>query len=118
MSVDNYAEILRRVAGRFLVLISMSGLWATILAAVVVAVVRTWIKSVSRNKALSQAAAGTPEMVEAAQTYAERERDRQRAFHGVELSLWEQLPGSGKIRKIERPALEAIEPPEIEDPAA
>jgi hypothetical protein len=95
----------------------MSGVWVTILTAVVVAVVRAWIKSVTRTKALRQAAAGTPAMAEAAQTFAERERDRQLAFHGFELWSYKILPG-GKIGKVERPILKAVESPEIEDPAA
>jgi hypothetical protein len=103
-------------------LTSMSGLWATILSAMVVAVVRAWIKSVSRTKALRQVAASTAEMAEAAQTYAERERDRQRAFHGVELSFYKILPG-GKVCKVERPALAPVVQAEqksrdAEDPAA
>jgi hypothetical protein len=115
--VDKCAEILRRVAGRFLALISMSALLITILTTVVGAVVGALIKSVLGSKALRQAAAGTPAMAEAAQTYAERVRDWQHFLHDFELWSY-QISPRGKIGKVERPALKAIEPPQIEDPAA
>ena len=89
----------------------------TVIGAVLGAVVGALIKSALGSKALRQAAAGTPAMAEAAQTFAERERDRQLAFHGFELWSYKILPG-GKIGKVERPILKAIESPEIEDPAA
>jgi hypothetical protein len=106
-------------------------MWTTIMTTVIGtgigAAVGVWIKSVLGTKTLRQAAAGTPAMAEAAQTFAERDRDRQLALHGFELWSYRFLPG-GEIRQVERPALTPVtyaerksrelEPPNIEDPAA
>jgi len=106
-------------------------MWTTILTtaigAGVGAAVGACVKSVLGTKALRQAAAGSPAMAEAAQTYAERERDRQMMLHGFALWSYKFVPG-GEVRQVERPALTPItlaqgksseqEPPIVEDPAA
>jgi len=114
LPVDNCASILRRVAGRFLALISMSAVLGTVLAMIVGAVVRDWI---ARDKALREAAADTPGMRQAVVTRGDRAADHQQWIHGVELWLRPRLPGR-KTRKTEGPALKAIEPPKVEDPTA
>ena len=107
-------------------MVSMSGVWATILPVVVVLVVRALIDRSSRDReALRQAAVGTPEMAEAGRLFAQRQVVRQRArlsrdlrsFGRVRLPV-QEVVARGKIGKTERPALTAIEQPEIEDPAA
>jgi hypothetical protein len=112
--LDNHAEILRRVAGVLLTLISMSAVLGTVLAMIVGAVVRDWI---ARDKALREAAADTPGIRQAVITRGDRAADHQQWIHGVELWLRQRLPGL-KTRKTEVPTLKAIEAPKIEDPAA
>jgi hypothetical protein len=105
----------------------MDAEWWTFAAAVAAGVIRALFVRSARSKALRQAAANTPGMVEAREICGDRERDRQHALHGFELWTYKLMP-NGEIRRPERPALTPVtyaerksrelEPPNVEDPAA
>jgi len=96
--------------------------------------VRAVIRWASRDKALRQAAAGTPEMELAVRLYARRQVVRQHASLSAlawlgkirlvprayfDDQFWEDLaPSGGEILPTQGPVLKAIEAPVIEDPAA
>ena len=82
-----------------------------------VALVRAWTRRLARDKDLRHDAGATAEWQQAVRVYAERERDKQLALHGFELTFYKVVPG-GKVRKVESPPPKVIESPQIADTAS
>ena len=133
--MDNYAKILRRVARVLLTVSHMTG-WESIGVAVAGQIVIAIVAAVLRGRRdLRRAAQGTPEIEHAGRLFAQVCVIHQRGR--MSLSAWRRWlrlvepryfvdpylmdlaqPAGGKICKTEGPALKAIEPPKVEDPAA